>query len=545
MQMTLPDAFSTITNSVKVKWIPFSDVPQLAYKDVAYTTEKSAIRPFFKYPVELDVFGQVIADKEREPTDRRTLVKVLKDQYTNLSRAKLVDDNIKALGDQRTFTIVTAHQPSLFTGPLYYIYKIISTIHLSRQLNEKYSDNYFVPVFITGGEDHDFEEINYIHLFNKTIIWQSEEQGAVGRMSTKNLAAPLTELKGILGKSSDAQEVFDLIYNAYTQNEFYAEATIQLVHELFKEHGLVVANMSHPSLKRLFIPYIKEEIFNQASQPLVAATADALEKINFKPQAFPRAINFFYLRDNLRARIILEDEKYKVLHTNYEFTRAELEAEIEAHPEYFSPNVIMRPLYQEVILPNLAYVGGGGELAYWLERKTQFAHFGINFPMLIRRNSAMWIDKNTSKKIQKLGFGIEDLFKDTDALIRLFVENQSVEGLEIAAEKQTIERVFDEIATKGKKIDPTLVKAILAEKTKQLKVLDQLESRLLRAEKNKHETALNQIRSLKEKLYPQNGLQERHDNFLSLYLKYGRAFFDILLEHLDPLKKQFLVVTDE
>ena len=547
MQATVTDAPSIAISPkpMQIKWIPFPDVLQLSYKDVAYTTEKPELQPFFKYSVNLEAFAEVIADKEKAATDRQTLVEVLEAQYANLSKSELVSENVRALADTNTFTVTTAHQPSLFTGPLYYIYKIISTIHLARQLGAKYPDKCFVPVFVTGGEDHDFEEINYINLFNKKIIWQNEEQGAVGQMSTKNLATTLEKLKGILGTSDKAQEIFALLEAAYTQNERYSDATIQLAHELFKDYGLVVANLSHPKLKRLFIPYIKEEIFNQVSQPLVAATADALAEVNFKPQAFPREINFFYLRENLRARIVLEDGKYKVLNTDYAFTEAELEAEIEAHPEYFSPNVIMRPLYQELILPNLAFIGGGGELAYWLERKTQFEHFGINFPMLVRRNSVLWIDKSTNKRIQKLGFQATDLLLDVDALIRLFVENQTEADLEISAEKQVIEQAFDKIATKSKKIDPTLTKAILAEKTKQLKVLDQLESRLVRAEKSKHETALNQIRSLKEKLFPHNGLQERHDNFLSLYLKYGRSFFDILLKHLDPLKKQFLLIVDE
>ena len=303
--------------------------------------------------------------------------------------------------------------------------------------------------------------------------------------------------------------------------------------------------MNHPDLKRLFIPQIKEEIFNQPSQALVQATAEELTKIDFKPQAFPRAINFFYLRENLRERIVFEDGLYKVLNTDYQFTKAEMEAEIDNHPEYFSPNVVMRPVYQEVVMPNLAYIGGGGELAYWLERKSQFAHFDVFYPMLIRRNSVMWLDKGTTKKLRKLDIGITDLFQDTDSVIRLFVESQSTEALEINQEKGQISKAFDAITEKGKKIDPTLAKAFGAEKAKLLKTLGQLEGRLIRAEKQKHEVGLNQIRSIKDKLYPNNGLQERYDNLLGFYLKYGRGFFDFLLEHLNPLEKKMLVVLDE
>ncbi len=527
------------------KWIEFPDVPQFSFKDVSYTTELPALRPFYAYEPSMDGFAQAIADRKKTSIDRATLVAVLQEQYANLSRAALVDNNIQALADANSFTIITAHQPSLFTGPLYYIYKIISVIHLCRKLKEQYPSYQFIPTFVTGGEDHDFEEVNYINLFNNKVDWKNELKGSVGMMSTETLAPTLARLKEILGSSDNATEIYTIIESAYTDNKIYSKATVQLVHELFKEYGLVVANMNHAKLKQLFIPQIKEEIFKRPSQALVQKTAEELSKINFKPQAFPRAINFFYLRENLRERIVFEDGVYKVLNTTYQFTKAEMEAEIEAHPEYFSPNVVMRPIYQEVIMPNLAYIGGGGELAYWLERKAQFAHFGIFYPMLIRRNSVLWVDKGSAKKINTFGIGIQNLFQDTDSVIRLFVESQSSEPLEIQQEKEAISKTFDAIAVKAENIDPNLKKAMLAEKTKLLKNLDQLESRLIRAEKQKYDVALKQIHKIKEKFYPNNGLQERHDNFLGFYLKYGRDFFDILLDHLNPLEKKLLVVMDE
>jgi len=494
---------------MKVHWIPFQEVPQLSYKDVSYTQEIAELAPFYKYPVTIDAFKAVIADKAKATIERGTLVEVLAEQYAPLAANTKVLENIQLLSNEKTFTLITAHQPSLFTGPLYYIYKIISCIHLSRQLKEAYPDYHFVPFFVTGGEDHDFEEVNYVNLFNKKLVWENEEKGSVGMMSTKNIRPTLAQLKDLLGSS--------------------------------EKYGLVVLNMNHPKLKRQFIPYIKEEILQRPSQALVAQTSQQLATVaNFKQQAFPRPINFFYLRKNLRERIVFEEGIYQVLNSDYRFTEAEIVAEIETHPEYFSPNVVMRPLYQEVVMPNLAYIGGGGELAYWLERKAQFEHFKVNFPMLIRRNSVMWLDKGTAKKVKKLGFSASQIFEDGDAVIRLFLENSTSVSLEIKEEKTAVANAFEQIAAKAKKIDPTLAKTILAEKSKQLKVLGQLEGRLLRAEKQKHEVSLQQINGLKTKLFPKNGLQERYDNFLSLYVKYGRSFFDILLEHLDPLKKHYV-----
>jgi len=304
-------------------------------------------------------------------------------------------------------------------------------------------------------------------------------------------------------------------------------------------------NMSHKKLKQLFVPIIKEEILEQSSAPIVNKTIRELEGLGFAGQAPPREINFFYLREQLRERIVLENNSYQVLNSGYRFSKEEIILEIESHPERFSPNVVMRPLYQELVLPNLAYIGGGGEIAYWLERKVQFEHFGINFPMLIRRNSVLWIDKAAAKRMDKLGLSSEAVFCDVEDLVKDYVRRNSEEEMSLDGEKESLKSLFTTLANKISAVDSTLVKTVWAEHAKQLKGLEQLEMRLLRAEKQKHETALNQLRALKEKLFPKNGLQERYDNFLPFYLRYGSAFFDILKENLHPLEKGFVVIMDQ
>jgi bacillithiol biosynthesis cysteine-adding enzyme BshC len=250
------------------------------------------------------------------------------------------------------------------------------------------------------------------------------------------------------------------------------------------------------------------------------------------------------LQPGIRARIVREGERFNILGTGLSFTETEMEAELQAYPERFSPNVVLRPLYQETILPNLAYIGGGGEIAYWLERKAQFEHFNVNFPMLVRRNSVLWIDRGTSQKLERLGIAFQQLFQDTDLLVRQFIEAQSETALDLQAEIQELASLFERVREKAVPVDPTLEKAVMAESVKQIKVLEQLESRLMRAEKQKHETSVNQIRALREKLFPGNGLQERQDNFLNFYQKYGETFFHVLKNHLHPLENGFLVIED-
>lgn len=525
--------------------IPFINVPQLNKKDIAYATENPALRPFYKYDVKIESFGQIITDKQKENTNRQVLVDALLQQYGQMHPHQKVRENIQSLARENTFTVTTAHQPALFTGPLYYTYKIISTIRLAEELNHFYPDFHFVPVFVSGAEDHDFEEINHANIFQKQIVWENNEKGAVGMMKTHTLKSPLEELRGILGESEQAKSMLNIFATACAFNETYGEATIQVINELYESYGLVVLDMNKPALKKLFIPFAEQELLHQISQPMIEATQEKLEGAGFGGQAHARDINLFYLRDQIRNRIVIEGDLYKVVETGFTFSAREILEELHNHPERFSPNVVLRPLYQELILPNLAYIGGGGEIAYWLERLNQFEHFGINFPMLIRRNSVLWIDKTSQKKIEKLGFNAETMFNDTDWLIRTYVERNASSPLSLEEEKKLLETVFAGILKKTEEVDPSLQKTVLAEQTRQLKTIEQLESRLHRAEKQKHDTAINQIRSLKEKFFPNNGLQERTDNFLPYYLKYGEAYFDLLKAELDPLEPGFIVFIED
>lgn len=530
---------------MEVITLPFRDIPQLSSKDIAYATQESHLRPFYQYRPSLQAFADVMADKKKDHLHREALTNALLSQYQGLNTTEQVRENIQALRHDNTFTVTTAHQPGLFTGPLYYIFKIISTINLAEKLNQTYPDHRFVPIFISGAEDHDFEEVNHTRLFGKKIIWENDEQGGVGFMSTKSLTPVLAELKEILGDSEDAHQAYGLIEEAYTAHSTYGRATHHLVNTLFQEYGLVVVSMDDPALKRLMVPHIKKEIFEQPSQQLVNDTQEQLAAINFGEQAHARPINFFYLRNQLRSRIVQEGEQFAVLDTEYQWNREQLAQEIEAHPERFSPNVVMRPIYQETVLPNLAYIGGGGEISYWLERKSQFAHFGVNFPMLIRRNSALWVDRGACKRMDKLGLSAKDLFDDTEALIKRFVRDETDHEISLGPEKGQLQQLFDRIAQKAEEVDPTLKKKALAEGAKQLKALEGLEGRLMKAEKQKHDTAINQIRSLKDKLFPENSLQERKENFLNFYLRYGRTFFETLKKHLDPLREGFVVFLDK
>jgi len=523
--------------------IPFPSVSQLAKTDIAYAIHDPSLRPFYHLEPVLENFGRAISERSQTKTDRELLARVLREQYRNLPDTGLVDEHIAALLRPDTFTVTTAHQPSLLLGPLYFIYKAVTTINLASSVQQA-TGKHIVPVFVLGSEDHDLDELNHVRFFNRELRWNPGLAGPVGAMPASTLQPVLDELRPILGETENASVLWNKIEACYTKSATFAEATQALLHVFFGRFGLVVLNMSQPDLKRKFAPIVWDDLSQRTAQRLVNETIGNLTTLGFKGQAVPRDINLFYIQEGSRERIVFEQGRFKVHNTDLEFSVDAMKAELEKHPERFSPNVVLRPLFQELILPNLAYVGGGGELAYWLERRSLFEHYTLPYPILVRRNSVLWFDKDSIKRSLKFGFSPARYFEDTDALVRAFIESQADAEVTLADEVADLQRVYRHLAQKAQAIDPTLEKAVLADEVKTITHFQQWESRLVRAEKQKHEVAINQLRSLKEKLFPGGSLQERHDNFIPYYLKYGDRFFDLLKTNLDPFDAGFVLLED-
>jgi bacillithiol synthase len=522
--------------------LAWHEVPQLSKADIAYATSDPKLRPFYRYSPDYQSFTQIISDKSTQNFDRNLIAEVIENQYRKLG---LVQSLASKIQNPNFFTVVTAHQPTLFLQPLFVILKAITAINLAENLQKQHPEQHFVPIFVLGAEDHDLDELNHATIFGKKLTWQpTETGGSVGDMKTESLAPILAELKTILGTSENAVSIFSTIEKAYSSGWNFAEATQFLLVNLLGKYGLLVLNMDDERLKRKFLPIMERELFEQKSQEIVGKTIEKLQNAGFKTQATPREINLFYRTKERRDRIVRVGDFFEILNTDLKFSEVEMRAELQKSPEKFSPNVVLRPLFQELILPNLAYVGGGGEIAYWLERLEQFNHFGIPFPMLVRRASAVWLDADAQKRIEKFGFSIPEFFQDTDFLTKKFVEKHLAVEIILQEEVASMRLIFNKLAAKAKAIDPTLEAAVAAESSKQTAILEGWENRLRRAEKQKHETTLKQIAVLKEKLFPAGGLQERTDGFLSFYVKYGADFFEKLKENIQPFESGFSILND-
>lgn len=476
--------------------------------------------------------------------NRTTLVQSLSKQaktVSNTSKQSLA--HIDLLGKENCFTVTTGHQLCLFTGPLYFIYKIVSTINLSEWLNTNFPHKIFIPVYWMASEDHDFEEVNHIFTYGKKVEWKSEEKGAVGNFKTLGLDSVISELEIILGNSPNAKEIIDIFKAAYLNHPDLARATRYLVNELFGNYGLVIADGNDKALKQLFIPQFKQDIFENLPAKKVNESVSYLTAKKYPIQVNPRDINCFYMDDNQRSRLEKENESFKVIGTNKIFSKVELEKLIDSDTEKISPNVVLRPLYQQHILPNIAYVGGPGELSYWLEYKTTFEHMGIQFPILQPRNSVMIIDKNQEQKWNKLGLKITDLFKSEQELINAIITTKG-ETITLDSEKKSVEQVFYDLQKKSVEIDKTMENLVKAELQKALNSISAIESKLNKALKQRSETEINQIKTIKGKLFPENIPQERYDNFSMYYTKYGKGFIEAIKKNTEGAELSFSVLTE-
>lgn len=507
-----------------------------------YLDQKANLQPFYNRFPTLENFGAQLAEKQQNFDDdqRKTLVKILNRQYQNLSVSDRTKAHIAALQRPNTFTVTTGHQLNLFTGPLYFLYKIVSAINLAKQLKTKYPECDFVPVYWMATEDHDFEEINYFNFNGKKFRWNRESSGPVGRLSTQGLEEVFEVFAKEIGPGNNAEYIRELFSNAYLKHDTLSTATHFLANALFGAHGLVILDADEAALKREFIPYMKEELLRQTAYGKVSETIEKLG--DYGIQVNPREINLFYIGAGLRERIILEDDVYRINNTSIRFSESEILAELENQPENFSPNVILRPLYQEVILPNLCYIGGGGELAYWLELKSMFAAFDVTFPILLLRNSVLLATQKQAQKADKLGLSWQDLFRKQSDLANEKIRTLSEFPIDLTPYRNTLQKQFSELHQIANQTDASFSGAVKAQEAKQLKGLDHLEKRLLKAQKRKHAEELQRIGDLQNELFPNESLQERHANFAEFYLQDGDALLQNLIDNLDPIEQRFDII---
>lgn len=521
---------------------PYADTNYFTPIILDYLRNDPQLEQFYRHKPDISGISASIESRKKLPANRELLVAELIKVYSGRETDNKTGENIEKLRSENTFTVCTAHQPAIFTGTLYFIYKILHTVRLCEELEKEFPEYNFVPVYYMGSEDADLEELGNIYLNGSRLSWHTRQTGAVGRMNTRGLEELVSRIEGELGVDPYGSELISLLKDAYLKNTTVQEATFSLLHRLFAKYGLVILIPDNPSFKKEMKDIFFDDLLNQKPAAITGSTIERLSE-RYRIQANPREINLFYLQENSRERIEKTgEEEWSVVGADIKFDRQELLAEFENYPERFSPNVILRGLMQEKLLPNIIFVGGGGELAYWMEYRDLFENYGIPYPVLVLRNSFLVIESKWKEKMNRLGISVIDMFLPKDDILKSIIFRDSEKQLSIKDEQQKVEEIYEHLKDLSGKIDHSLIQHVEALKTRSVKGLRGLEKKMIRAEKRKFDAENRQVQALKDALFPVDSLQERVETFMPFYSRYGYAFIDLIYANSGALEQQFGVL---
>ncbi|ANQ47793.1 bacillithiol biosynthesis cysteine-adding enzyme BshC [Flammeovirga sp. MY04] len=514
--------------------IPFEKAGLYGKMFLDYLSGKDQLKTLYKHTPSIDAFDQIIESRQSFPQYKRDLlVDVLSDQYRNIEDAPVAQ--ILKLGDKNTYTVVTGHQLNIFTGPLFFIYKIAATVNLCRQLAQKYPDLNFVPVYWMATEDHDFEEIASFNLGDKKYTWEHPQIGGpVGRLS-------LEGMDQIIDRIKDMPEVFK---EAYTNFGNLADATRYYVNSLFKEYGLISIDADDVRLKTEFKEIIQQEIFDQKAVEEVEKANQLIIDNGYKPQIHARDINLFYMEDTERLRLEKVGDEFRTVDADYKWSATEMQQLIDASPEKFSPNVVLRPVLQEVLLPNLAYLGGPAEVIYWLQLKGTFDTYNVDFPMVLPRGFCLVMDDCCTVKWQKTGWSLEDVLKNERAIEDKILEEHQEVDTDISDQLAQINSLYNDILKKGVEITPNLEKHIIAEQKRVLKRVQHTQDKLKKEGRRKLKDESDRILKVRSFILPNNAPQERVKNIMEFWSIHQEVIGDSV-KCLNPLSFNLNVLCDE
>ena len=472
--------------------------------------------------------------------NREVLCQVLNNTYKHVHKDQKLQQNLIDLKKSNTFTITTGHQLNLFLGPAYFFYKIIHVIAICDRLVKEYPKYNFVPVFWMASEDHDYEEIKSTSIFGKKLTWETDQIGCVGDFCFDSQLQEIVKQFKALFQNSNKSDIYNLI-DSYQGNTL-SEATFNFLNALFGEKGLVVLDPNNKKLKRLSKNIFIKELTEMPLFKLVNKTNKKLIESGLKTQAFVREINLFFIENGTqRTRIIKEDNLYKVGEKKY--TKKEILEIVENSPECFSPNVLLRPLYQELILPNLCYIGGEAENKYWMQLKSSFDANGIIYPILGKRKSILYLNKSIAKKINKIGLPLEAFFlNETQILEEFLLQNNSNINWEFvdasfSAYKEIISNAY-------KKLDTSLISSLNAEFKKITKSHEAIKKRINKENKNRYTVVKSNIQKVKSSFFPDDSFQERSLHFFNFCAEGDLQLLTLLNEKIEPFNESLLIVNE-
>lgn len=496
-----------------------------------YLSLDHKLRPYYVHEPSLEGVLNAVDQKKFSSDQRNLLAKSVIKQYEQVDIP--APESVQHLLRENTFTITTGHQLCLFGGPLYLIYKICSCIKTAQQLNQKQDKSHFVPVFWLASEDHDVEEISSFKIFQHSLRWNTEQKGAVGRFHLHDLQELLQEIQQIIGQGIDAQKFYQLINQAYKSNRTLAQATRVFLHELFSQTDLLILDGDDAALKSSIVDLFCKDIQHDISDQLMKEACTRFEELGYEPQIKSRGVHFFHITESgYRERVIKQaDGSYLFEQSQLVFNQEALIAYFKTYPERCSPNVVMRPLYQEFILPNVAVICGPSEIRYWLQLKSLMDKFSIAFPVVLLRDIFLLLSPVDVLKWEGMGFSSKELFQEETSLIQQFISKQHT--LDLLSEKKQLDQVFSLIHQKLLSLDSGLESYAQSQKKSLAQWIDTSEKKMQQITKRKHQQELDFIHKIKQKYSLPGMSQDRSEYFSTFFISHSSIIINSLIRLAD------------
>ncbi len=499
-----------------------------------------------------------IQELQQKKFNRPTLHRVLNIQNREFHSGIKTLANIDLLGNDNTFAVVTGQQLGFFGGPLYTIYKAITTVKLANKLTQDFPEYNFVPVFWLEGEDHDFDEINKTKYLNSSNELSIAEYLIGGKPLERNIGATgniifdehieqfFSTIETTLPKTDYSAALFQLTRGYYTKGNTLLKAFAGFFNHIFEDSGLVFINPNQPEFKKVLSPLFVNEInSNSQTSKLIIQKSVELEE-HYHAQMKAKALNLFMFHKGGRHLIEPSDSgDYYLKNLRQRYTKEELLSIAVNTPELLSSNVVMRPLCQDTLLPTIAYVGGPGEIAYFAQLKTVYDYFNVAMPIIYPRASVTLIEDKIKNILEKYSLEVKDLFGEVEPILRKVSEQVSEVKVDSLFESLSarINDAVNEARFGIQQIDPTLNGTIDGTLIKFQQQLDVLKQKTQKAQQQKEDVSLKQIKKASLNIFPNENFQEREFSVILYLNKYGPDFVKWVANEIVIDKFQHQVIT--
>jgi bacillithiol biosynthesis cysteine-adding enzyme BshC len=531
--------------------LPLSRLPQTTHLFLDYLENFPKVSEFYAYPH--DDAGVIAAAREAQRMRGTTtgmeasagVVKILRRQNQELGGDESVARNLDRLRD-RAVAIVTGQQIALFGGPAYTIYKAVTAIHWARWLSER--DIPAVPIFWMASEDHDFSEVSHVEWASHGETTRLEIDAGHGTFVTPGgtpAGGPVgdimlgTAMESVVASATAAlegppgEEIADALRAAYSAGETLGSAFGKLLARLFAGRGLILLDPRDAAIHQMAKPVLRAAA--EQAEPLMKdllSRGKALEAAGYHAQVKVTAQStlLFRLVEGKREPVRRRGEGYSA--EKLMFTREELLAAIDQHPEEFSANALLRPVMQDALLPTAAYVGGPAEVAYFAQSEALYRKLNIRMPAVLPRASFTLVDARTARILRKYKLNVADLFAGGQR-VRERIENQSLPkdlARRFRTGEKNLARLLKTLRSPLRRLDPTLLGALDTTQRKMLYQYAKLSAKTGRAEGFRTGVLERDKRRLTDILYPKRGLQERTLSALPFQAAWPGDLIDELLD---------------